>query len=41
LHLEYDRKEVFNSPRGDRLSGWDKPYWLGNIGSKSDPGPGK
>lgn len=41
LHLEHDGKEVFNSPRGDRLSGWDKPYWLGNIGSKIDPGPGK
>jgi hypothetical protein len=31
LHLEYDGREVFNSPRGDRLSGWDKPYWLGVI----------
>ncbi|HZD04385.1 MAG TPA: hypothetical protein VE173_05695, partial [Longimicrobiales bacterium] len=26
LHLEYDGKEVFNAPRGNRLSAPDKPY---------------
>jgi hypothetical protein len=33
LHLEYGGKEVFSSPRGDMLSGADKPYWLGLIES--------
>jgi hypothetical protein len=31
LHLAYDGKEVFDAPRGDRVSGPDKPYWLGLI----------
>lgn len=31
LHLEYNGKGVFDAPRGDRVSAWDKPYWLGNI----------
>jgi hypothetical protein len=41
LHLEYDGKEVFDAPRGDRVSGRDKPYWLGLIESKSAAKPGK
>lgn len=28
LHLEYNGKEVLDAPRGNRLSGSDKPYWL-------------
>src|SRR6266702_1247549 len=28
LHLEYDGKEAFDAPRGNRVSGRDKPYWL-------------
>lgn len=31
LHLEYDGKEIFNAPRGNRVSGPDKPYWLNFI----------
>jgi hypothetical protein len=31
LHLQYDGKEVFNAPRGNRVSAPDKPYWLGSI----------
>jgi hypothetical protein len=31
LHLEYDGKEVYAAPRGDRVSGPNKPYWLGFI----------
>jgi len=31
LHLEYDGKEVFEAPRGYRVSGENKPYWLGTI----------
>jgi hypothetical protein len=31
LHLEYDGKEVFEAPRGDKVSGRNQPYWLGNI----------
>lgn len=31
LHLEYDGKEVYSAPRGNRVSAPDKPYWLGFI----------
>jgi len=31
LHMEYDGKEVFDAPRGNKVSGRDKPYWLGYI----------
>jgi hypothetical protein len=31
LHLHYDGKEVFNAPRGNRVSASDKPYWLSFI----------
>jgi hypothetical protein len=41
LHLEYDGKEVFQAPRGNRVSGRDKPYWLGFINSAPDPAPDK
>jgi hypothetical protein len=39
LHLEYDGKEAFTAPRGDRLSAPDKPYWLGlfNAAPAADP----
>jgi hypothetical protein len=37
LRLEYDGKEILNSPRGDRLSGSNKPYWLGLIDTTLDP----
>jgi hypothetical protein len=39
LHLVYDGREVFDAPRGDRVSGPDKPYWLGLIeGTPRKPG---
>ncbi|MDB5306180.1 MAG: hypothetical protein JWO38_382 [Gemmataceae bacterium] len=41
LHLEYDGKEVFTAPRGDRLSASDKPYWVGFIDTSPDAAPGK
>jgi hypothetical protein len=28
LHLKYDGKEVFEAPRGNKVSGPDQPYWL-------------
>jgi hypothetical protein len=28
LHMQYDGKEVFSAPRGDRVSAADRPYWL-------------
>ena len=31
LHMSYDGKEVFEAPRGTKLSAADKPYWLGFI----------
>lgn len=31
LHMEYDGKEIFEAPRGGRLSGRDKPYWVDFI----------
>lgn len=31
LHLEYDGREVFSAPRGNRVAGRDKPYWLDFI----------
>jgi hypothetical protein len=37
LHMEYDGKEVFNAPRGDKLSGSDKPYWVDFIKAASVP----
>jgi hypothetical protein len=37
LHLEFDGKEVYEAPRGDRVSAADKPYWLGRIDTATDP----
>jgi hypothetical protein len=36
LHLEYDGKEVFDAPRGNRVAGPDRPYWINVIEGKSD-----
>jgi hypothetical protein len=36
LHLEYDGKEVFDAPRGNRVSGRDRPYWLGFISTEPE-----
>jgi hypothetical protein len=41
LHMEYDGKEVFEAPRGNRLSGSDKSYWLGFINTAPAPRPNK
>ncbi|MDB5306178.1 MAG: hypothetical protein JWO38_380 [Gemmataceae bacterium] len=41
LHLEYDAKEVFDAPRGNRVSASDKPYWLGYINTPPAAKPGK
>jgi hypothetical protein len=41
LHLEYGGKEVFDAPRGDRLSGPDQPYWLGFLRATLDAEPRK
>ncbi len=41
LHLEYDGKEVFNAPRGNRVSAANKPYWLGFIESTPNDKPDK
>jgi hypothetical protein len=39
LHMEYEGKEIFEAPRGGRLSGPDRPYWVGfiNIAPAIDP----
>ena len=39
LHMEYDGKEVFKAPRGNRVSAANKPYWLGFIESTSNDKP--
>jgi hypothetical protein len=31
LHMQYEGKEVFSAPRGNRVSAADKPYWLSFI----------
>jgi hypothetical protein len=36
LHMEYDGKEIFNAPRGNEVSGPNKPYWLGFINTARD-----
>jgi hypothetical protein len=41
LHLEYDGKEIFDAPRGDKLSASNKPYWLGLINAPVDADPRK
>jgi hypothetical protein len=41
LHLQYEGKEVFEAPRGDRVGGRNRPYWLGFLAVPPDGGPGK
>jgi hypothetical protein len=41
LHLEYGGKEVFQAPRGDKVSASNAPYWLGNISAAVDAEPKK
>jgi hypothetical protein len=41
LHLEYDGKEVFEAPRGNRVSAQNKPYWLSYIYNPTDDKPEK
>jgi hypothetical protein len=41
LHLEYDGKEVFDAPRGDRLSASHLPYWVDFINVALDAEPKK
>jgi hypothetical protein len=41
LHMEYDGKEIFEAPRGGRLSGPNKPYWVDFINVTSDAEPKK
>jgi hypothetical protein len=39
IHLEYGGKEVFQAPRGDRLSAPNRPYWLSLIRAVPDAEP--
>jgi hypothetical protein len=41
LHLEYDGKEVFEAPRGNRVAGRDKPYFLDLIAALLPTDPEK
>ncbi|HJZ53992.1 MAG TPA: hypothetical protein VKE74_03500 [Gemmataceae bacterium] len=41
LHLEYDGKEVFDAPRGNKVLGAAKPYWSGVITTTPDAKPDK
>jgi hypothetical protein len=41
LHLDYDRKEVFTAPRGNRLAARDQPYWVEFINTPTEPKPEK
>jgi hypothetical protein len=41
LHLEYDGKEVFRAPRGDKVSASNAPYWLGLISAALNADPRK
>jgi hypothetical protein len=41
LHMEFDGKEVFEAPRGNRVSGSNKPYWLSFIYNVPEPKQGK
>jgi hypothetical protein len=31
LHLEYEGKEVYTAPRGNYVSGRDKPFWSSTL----------
>ncbi len=39
LHLEYAGKEVYDAPRGNRVSGSDQPYWLSSLNAAVDADP--
>lgn len=39
LHLQYDGKEVFEAPRGDRVSASNQPYWLSFLNLTRDAEP--
>jgi len=41
LHLEYDGKEVFVAPRGNKVSASNRPYWLDVIDAPVDRDRGK
>jgi hypothetical protein len=41
LHLEYDGKEVFDAPRGNRVAAPNRPYWLSFINAPLDADPRK
>jgi hypothetical protein len=41
LHLEYDGKEVFQAPRGDKVSASNAPYWLGLMSAALEVDPRK
>lgn len=41
LHLQYDGKEIFDAPRGDRVSGPDQPYWLSFLNAPVEADPEK
>jgi hypothetical protein len=41
LHLEYDGKEVFDAPRGNRVSAPNQPYWLSFFNAALDADPRK
>jgi hypothetical protein len=41
LHLEYDGKEVFDAPRGNKVSGRNQPYWLSFIQTALEADPPK
>jgi hypothetical protein len=41
LHLEYDGKEVFDAPRGDKVEGSNQPYWVTFINAALDAEPRK
>jgi hypothetical protein len=41
LHLEYDGKEVFEAPRGNKVSASNQPYWFSFIPAALDAEPEK
>jgi len=41
VHLEYDGKEVFDAPRGNKVSAANQPYWLSSINASLEAEPRK
>jgi len=41
LRLEDEGKELFTAPRGNQVSGSDRPYWLGFLATTPRPEPEK